>query len=453
MQERSAKALWQAALGQIQLQVTRPNYETWLRDTSGLNLEDGVFTIGVPSDFIAEWLNNRLHDLIAKTLASIVGHPLQLAFAIDGADSPEIVPPAPLGEPVYPAVRLAATFTVRLNPRFTFDTFLVADGNRLAHAAALAAARDGADPSHNPLFLYGDSGLGKTHLLHAIGHELLDRGLRILYVTADQFISDYVLAARQRRMEEFRAKYRLLDALLVDDIQFLSGKERTQEEFFHTFNDLHGAGKQVVLASDQPPPTLTRFSARLRSRFQCGLIADLAPLSFEGRLALLKAKAGHLQAEIDDDALAFLARQPYVNVRELEGSLNRLLAYSRLTGQAATLDLAHNAIKAPDTHAQRRAPKPDTVVDAVCSYYDVSPQAIRGQTRSKRVTTARHVAMYLLRHDSYEPLAQIGRLLGDRDHSTVLYACRKIEREASAIDQTKLDLAAIREKLPLSQAV
>jgi chromosomal replication initiator protein len=453
MQERSAKALWQAALGQLQLQVTRPNYETWLRDTSGLNLDDGVFTIGVPTDFIAEWLNNRLHDLIAKTLAGIVGQPLQLAFSIDGAASPEIVASAALGEPVYPAVKLPPTLVVRLNPRFTFETFLVADGNRLAHAAALAAAHDGADPSHNPLFLYSDSGLGKTHLLHAIGHELLDRGLRILYVTADQFITDYVLAARQRHMEEFRAKYRLLDALLVDDVQFLSGKERTQEEFFHTFNDLHGAGKQIVLAADQPPQTLTRFSSRLRSRFQCGLNADLTPLCLTDRLALLQAKATLLQAQIDDDALAFLARQPYVNVRELEGSLNRLLAYSRLTGQAATLDLAHDAIKAPDARIQRSAPKPDIVIDTVCSYYDVSPQALRGQTRSKRVTTARHVAMYLLRNDSYEPLTQIGRLLGDRDHSTVLYACRKIERESSAIAQTKLDLAAIRGKLPSSQAV
>ncbi len=449
MGERSANELWQAALGQLQLQVTHANYETWLRDTTGLAFRDGVFVIAVPSNFVADWLSNRLQALIAKTLSRIIGEPVQLAFQVgtlDSAASHASGPPT-LTEPLYPSARLSSLPKPRLNQRFTFDTFVVADCNRLAHAAALAASQHSDMPTHNPLFLYGDSGLGKTHLLHAVGHELLKPGLRVLFITAEQFTYEYVQAARQRHMDDFRAKFRSLDALLIDDIQFLAGKEGTQQEFFHTFNDLHSAGKQLVLTSDQPPQRLPHFSNRLRSRLQWGLIADLTPPPVETRLVILQARAENLHAQIDAPALEFLASQPYGNVRQLEGSLNRVLAYARLTQQPTTIDLAKAALLAPERPPQPDAPTPNAIIDAVCSHFHVSRQALRGKAREKRVTTARHVAMYLLRHDSCQPLAAIGHLLGDRDHSTVLYACRKIEREASILPQTNLDLAAVRERL------
>ena len=442
MQDRSAKALWEVALGQLQLQVTRPNYETWLRDTMGLTLDGDAFTVCVPSDFVAEWLGNRLNGLITKTLSGIVGRPVQIGFRVEGVAAESVS-----GSVSPSADRSPALPRPRLNPLFTFDTFLVADCNRLAHAAARSAAHANGQPEHNPLFLYGESGLGKTHLLHAIAHVLLAAERRVLYVTAEQFLSDFVLATRQKRTDDFRAKYRSLDALLLDDLQFLAGKERTLEEFFHTFNHLHEAGKQLVLASDQPPQALGRFSARLRSRFHWGLAADLAAFPTADRLALLRQKAERLGAEIDDAALQFLAHQPYANVRELEGALNRVLACARLTGRRADLALVHAAITVIESAPAPVLPTADAVIEAVCAYYKVSPQALRGQAREKRVTTARHVAMYLLHQDGCQPLAQIGRLFGDRDHSTVLYACRKIEREASAIPQTGTDLSTLRSQL------
>ena len=423
------------------MQVTRPNYQTWLRDTTGLSLEDGVFTVCVPTDFIAEWLRDRLSDLITKTLSGIVGQPLQVTFRVAGApvDTPALSPRgAPDVAPPLPRQRL--------NPLFTFDTFVVADCNRLAHAAALSAAALNGTPQHNPFFIYGESGLGKTHLLHAIAHRLLAANRRVLYVTAEQFLSEFVFAARQRRTDDFRAKYRSLDALLIDDLQFLAGKGGTQEEFFHTFNHLHSAGRQLALASDVPPSALEHFSPRLRSRFQSGLTADLSMFSSDARIALLRKKADSLQAEVDDASLRFLAGRPYINVRELEGALNRVLAYARLTGQRADIALTRSAVKSTPKPSPA-PPKPEHVVETVCTYYDVPRQALSGQARSKRVTTARHVAMYLLRQDACQPLTQIGRLFGDRDHSTVLHACRKIERESTAIPQTSADLAAIRQRI------
>ena len=450
MQDRSARALWEVALGQLQLQVTRPNFETWLRDTVGLTLDDGIFTLCVPSDFVAEWLNTRLNSLITKALAGIIGRPVRLAFQVDScsADDTAVGATASTLDAVYPSTPVArARPRLRLNPLFTFDTFLVADCNRLAHAAAFSSARANGRPEHNPLFLYGESGLGKTHLMHAVAHELAAADLAVLYVNAETFLSDFVLAARQRQMDAFHNKYRTLDALLIDDVQFLAGKERTQEEFFHTFNHLHEAGKQLILASDQPPHTLGRFSARLRSRFQCGLIADLTAFSLDGRLALLRKKAAHLRAETDDSALEFLARQPYINVRELEGALNRVAAYARLTGQPADVALVRSAITIVEPPVAPAAPTPDAIVDTVCSFYAVTPQALSSQSRGKRVTTARHVAMYLLRQETCQPLTEIGRLFGDRDHSTVLYACRKIEREVHALPDTLAEVDAIRKRL------
>jgi chromosomal replication initiator protein len=446
VRETSARALWETALGQLQLQVTRPNYETWLRNTTGLSLENGVFTVGVPSEFAAEWLNTRLQALIAKTLSSIAGRPVQPIFRVttqEPAPKPET---AATAAPLYPASLPPLSAKIRLNHLFTFDTFTVADCNRLAHAAALQVTQDAGEPTHNPLLIYAGSGLGKTHLLHAVTHELLRAGMNALYVTAEQFTSEFVQATRQRRMEDFRVKYRELDAFLIDDIQFLADKNQTQEEFFHTFNELHNAAKQLVLSSDQPPHAIP-LSERLRSRLHWGLTVDLKPPPLPARVAILTLKIERLRADVSPDALDFLARLPFANVRELEGGLNRLLAYARLTQQPVSLSLAKDALEAVRPPTQKDVPKPDAIVEAVCSHFGVSPQALRGPSRAKRVATARHVAMYLLHHDACQPLTRIGTIFGGRDHTSVLYACRKIERETSVIPQTEHDLDAIRQRL------
>lgn len=446
MREISARALWETALGQLQLQVTRPNYETWLKNTTGVSLEDGVFTIGVPSEFAVEWLNTRLQALIAKALSSIAGQPLRPVFKVTAEGATPRANNTLSTGPLYPASFPPFSARTRLNRLFTFDTFTVADCNRLAHAAALQVTQNAGEPTHNPLLVHGKSGLGKTHLLHAITHELLRADMNALYVTAEQFTSEFVQAARQRRMDDFRARYRDLDALLVDDVQFLTGKSQTQEEFFHTFNDLHNSGKQLVLSSDQPPHGLA-LSERLRSRLHWGLTVDLKPPPLPARLAILTVKLQRLRADVSREALDFLAGLPFASVRELEGALNQLVAYARLTQQPLSLALAKDALEAVDPPSQEEAPEPEAIVQAVSSHFGVSPQALKGPSRAKRVATARHVAMYLLHHDACQPLSRIGRLFGGRDHTSVLYACRKIERETSVIPQTADDVAAVRRRL------
>ncbi|MDI6857958.1 MAG: chromosomal replication initiator protein DnaA [Dehalococcoidia bacterium] len=446
MREINARTLWEAALGQLQLQVTRPNYETWLRNTVGLSLEDGVLTVGAPSQFAVEWLSARLQPLIAKAISSIAGRPIQPAFIVTAPDPQAGIDSRSPASPLFPASPSPSFARSRLNRLYTFDTFTVADCNRLAHAGALHVTQNPGEATHNPLLVHGSSGLGKTHLLQAVTHEFLRSELNALYVTAEQFTSEFVQAARQRRMDDFRARYRHLDALLVDDVQFLAGKTQTEEEFFHTFNDLHDAGKQLVLSCDNPPHALA-LSDRLRSRLHWGLTVDLKPPPLAARLALLSAKIERLRADVSPDAVDYLARIPCANVRELEGALNRLLAYARLTMQPVTLALAKDALETVRPATDRSPPDPDAVVQAVSSHYGVPAHALKGPSRAKRVAIARHVAMYLLHHDSCQPLARIGTLFGGRDHTSVLYACRKIERETSVVPETAQDIAAIRQAL------
>lgn len=446
MRDINARTLWEAALGQLQLQVTRPNYETWLRNTVGLALEDGVLTIGAPSQFAVDWLSARLQPLIAKAISSIAGKSMQPAFVVTVAEPQAKSEGRSPASPIFPASPLPSFASSRLNRLYTFDTFTVADCNRLAHAGALHVAQNPGETTHNPLLVHGSSGLGKTHLLHAVAHELLRADLNALYVTAEQFTSDFVQSARQRRMDDFRARYRNLDALLMDDVQFLAGKTQTEEEFFHTFNDLHDAGKQLVLSCDHPPHALA-LSERLRSRLHWGLIVDLKPPPRAARLALLTAKIDRLRAEVSPQAIDYLARIPCANVRELEGTLNRLLAYARLTSQPVTLALAKDALETVRPQGDTSPPEPDAVLQAVSSHFGVPAQALKGPSRAKRLAIARHVAMYLLHHDSCQPLARIGALFGGRDHTSVLYACRKIERETSVVQETADDLAAIRRML------
>jgi chromosomal replication initiator protein len=442
--ETSAQELWELALNELQVQVTRPNYETWLKDTIGLRFDNGSFVVGAPNDFATEWLSTKLRPLIAKTLTGIIGHPVEVTFQLLGSHpdasptngplfKPETAPPPPPTPLPLP----------RLNERYTFERFIVGHENRLAHAASLAVA-DKPATVYNPLFIYGGTGLGKTHLLHAIGRRAWSNHHRVLYVTAEQFTNQFVTSIAQSRTEEFRAKYRHVDILLIDDIQFLAGKERTQEEFFYTFNDLHAASGQLVISSDRSPRLISLLEDRLRSRFEWGLIADIQPPALETRLAILTTKAAELQQEVNPDVLHFLAQRCHNNIRELEGSLNRIVAFARLLRAGITLDLAAEALAPVSPSPEKPHPTPQAVLEAVAQYFDLGAPALTGRSRAKEVAEARHIAMYLLREDAHQRVTEIASLLGGRDHSTVIYGLRKIDNVLTTDPQFTRQIGEIR---------
>jgi chromosomal replication initiator protein len=336
--------------------------------------------------------------------------------------------------------------TPRFNPRYTFATFIVGSANQLAHAASVAVA-EAPGHSYNPLFLYGGVGLGKTHLLHAIGHTAVARELRVLYVSSETFTNEIINAIRFRTTEEFRAKYRSVDMLLVDDIQFIAGKDSTEEEFFHTFNSLYETSKQIVICSDRPPKAIVSMEERLRSRFQWGLIADIQPPDLEMRVAILRAKADLLQRVVPDEVLQYLATEVQSNIRELEGSLNRLLAIAQLQGKPLTVETARGALTTLALDGKRRHLGTGEVLAAVSEHYRIPVSDLQGKQRDKHIVVPRQVAMYLMRQETEASLLEIGQALGGRDHSTVLHGCEKIGREINENTALRKEVLAIRQRL------
>ncbi len=434
--------VWEAALGELQLQMTKANYDTWLRDTFLASQEDGLFIIGVGSPFAADTLEQRLSPMIRKVLSSVVGHEVHLRFVVQQKKvrgrAPKVAEgPLEMGhrngkngsskvEMALPTNGLDAT----LNPRYTFETFVVGKSNQLAHAACQAVADD-PGRAYNPLFLYGGVGLGKTHLMHAIGHETLLRGLRVLYVSSETFTNEMIDSIQRHRTEEFRNKYRRVQVLLIDDIQFIAGKVGTQEEFFHTFNAIHEANGQIVMSSDRPPKAISTLEDRLRSRFEWGLIADIQPPDLETRIAILRSKSECLGVTVPEEVLEAIARKMQSNIRELEGSLNRIVATATVTGEPITVQSAAASLNDVMFNIARRFVRPESIVMAVARYYHVSEEELRGKQRDKRVVLPRQMAMYLLREETELPLVEIGKLLGGRDHTTVLHSVEKIGTELS----------------------
>lgn len=520
MNTSDAKHVWEAVLGELQLQVTRPSYQTWLKNTVGLSLSDGTLEVGTPSAFVAETLEQRMYSLISQAAERVARAPIEVHFRVLGSPTDQTAPPAeskrspavqpdpgprsslearrsrypaaapsrgappspePDREPVQAVVtgteaRAASAVAVMepaagqdaavqvaerpqpapagrasparraFNPAYTFASFIVGKSNELAHAAALAVAeRPGS--VYNPLFIYSDVGLGKTHLLHAIGHALEARGLHPIYVTTEEFTNEYIKAIREGRAEDFRLRYRGADILLLDDIQFLIGKEQTQEGFFHTFNALHMTGRQVAISSDRPVTALTLLEDRVRSRLAGGLVVDIQAPDLETRLAILQAKADSLSHTISPDVLQFLAVRIHRNIRELEGSLTRLAAYADLVGSEVTVELARRAVADALYQAERRRPMEQEVVEAVSSYFHVEKEVLLGRRRDKHTALARQVAMYLLREESHLGLSAVGRALGGKDHSTVLHACQRIAQQMDADAHLRRDVLNIREAL------
>ncbi|MBF6599622.1 MAG: chromosomal replication initiator protein DnaA [Dehalococcoidia bacterium] len=439
-------AIWDATLGQLQLEVTRANYDTWLRDTIALRHDDDGFVIAAPNDFAREWLSMRLRPMIARALARVLGHKVDVVFEV--LREPPAPPPALLeaAEDVVPEqYRKRVMPPPALNPLQTFGTFVVGEENRLAaDAAARVVEQPGA---MNPLLLFGASGLGKTHLLNAIGHAGYERGLSVIYASAERFGNDYVKAL-STNIDAFRARYRGAGVLLIDDIQFLEGKEKFQEEFFHTFNELQAAGHQIVVSADRAPSQL-RLNEGIRSRLQSGLSADIRYPGFETRLAILRAKALRQPLRLGEDVLRMIAERCCPSVRELEGSLNRVIAYLPLIGGVATPAAVAQALSPLAATPSREAepPSAEAIVAAVCRRTAMQARDLSGKSRSRDVTYARHMAMYVLREDGHRTVAEIGRLFGNRDHSTVLGGIQRIAGELATRAETGADLAAIRASL------
>lgn len=423
----NAEQAWQSVLAQLQMDMPRASYDTWVRDTRPMAYDNGLITVGVRNAYARDWLESRLATTVNRLLIDVLNSNVAVKFIVSQADeqiassSDHDVAPASIQiTPPEPKPR-----HVTLNPRYTFDTYVVGSGNRLAHAACQAVAEKPAR-AYNPLFLYGGVGLGKTHLLHAIGNACHASGLNVLYVSSEEFTNDMITAIRTHTTQAFREKYRSADVLLIDDIQFIAGKESTQEEFFHTFNTLHGQDKQIIVSSDRPPKSLVTLEERLRSRFEWGLTADIQAPDVETRLAILRSKAERTGRQISDEILQSIAERVQSNIRELEGALNRVIAYADLSGTSLTPNLVDVALV--DLMPEDHNFPTDKILEAVIteSKMEIDIKDLIGQSRSAKIVVPRQIAMYLLdKNDISSP--QIGEILGGRDHSTILHGIKKVK--------------------------
>ena len=462
------RQVWRATLGELEISLSQATFETWFRRTALIRVDEAssTFTIGVSSGFAKDWIEERYRSLIAQTIAKIVGYSVTLqvevvseaeldahgALAGKRSASTDGATPLHAAAPAGDAVRVVdasePTRPTNLNARYTFATYVVGSASRLAHAASQSVSeRPGG--AYNPLFLYGGTGLGKTHLLHAIGNAVMERSpkRRVLYITGEAFTNEFILSIQQGAADAFRSRFRKIDVLLIDDIQFIADKERTQEEFFHTFNALHSAGKQIVITSDRTPKEISLLEERLRSRFEWGLIADISSPDLETRIAILRSKVEESGVVVADEVLEQVARRVQSNVRELEGALTRLVAVGRLSGMPVTMELAARVLSEAVYPSPKRILEPEQVVAVVAEHYGVTVEQLRGPKRDREIVVPRQIAAYLSREETDASLVRIGGALGGRDHSTIIHACSKIEREMSYDAELRREVALLREAL------
>jgi chromosomal replication initiator protein len=449
MSESTAREVWRAVLGDLQLQLPRPTFETWLKPTEGMAYDDHVFVVEAPNSFAVEWLERRMYHALQKTLRKVSGRDFELQLKVKSEGdfyAVEQTPPAP--DQVVSATPTAQPlFEMRsFNPKYSFDSFVAGPSNRLALSASRAVA-ESPGQTYNPLYLHSGPGLGKTHLLQAIGKTCASRGMSVLYVTSEQFTNEFITAIRNRTTEDFRRRYRSVQVLLIDDVQFLSGKEQTHEGFFHTFNELHNAGNQVVISADRPPRELGAIEDRLRSRFEGGLIADIQPPDLETRMAILANKADKLRLEMEDSVIELIAKRVQRNVRELEGSLNRMVAYSQLMNSKITLESTLQILNEMSPETDGRSIDPQRIFEQVAIFYALSVGDLMAKNRTKKVALARQVAMYLLIYELEMSPTQVGRMLGGRDHSTVIHGAGKINGEVNENGQIRQDILAIKDAI------
>lgn len=436
---------WQAAIGQLQMEMPKASFDTWVKNAILLKHEKNVFTISVQNAYARDWLDSRLNTKISRMLSGTLNGDQSVEFVVGQKEitTPlEETPSIEVEIPAYTAVTRPAT--TQFNARYTFDNFVVGASNRLAHAASLAVAENPAR-AYNPLFLYGGVGLGKTHLLQAIGARAMANGLNVLYVSSEEFTNDLINSIRSHTTASFRERYRQIDVLLIDDIQFIAGKESTQEEFFHTFNTLHGQDKQIVITSDRPPKAMLTLETRLRSRFEGGLIVDVQLPDVETRIAILKSKAERARRHVDQHIIELIARQVQSNIRELEGALTRVLAFSDLSGMP--LDDKLVSIALADLVPDHENFDPDNILREVARAFNIPFDRLMSRDRSREVALPRQVAMYLIREEGNFSLPQIGAAMGGRDHTTIMYGCEKVADLMERDDRLRRQVYQIREKL------
>ncbi|MGO4889016.1 chromosomal replication initiator protein DnaA [Anaerobacillus sp. MEB173] len=442
--------LWNQALVVIETKVSKPSFETWLKATKANDIHNDTITITAPNEFARDWLENRYSDLISETLADLTGAELEVKF---------IIPQNQLQEEVNLEEKLKKTPKEQaptngeipksmLNPKYTFNTFVIGSGNRFAHAASLAVAEAPAK-AYNPLFIYGGVGLGKTHLMHAIGHYVIDHNpdAKVVYLSSEKFTNEFINSIRDNRAVNFRNKYRNVDVLLIDDIQFLAGKEQTQEEFFHTFNALHEESKQIVISSDRPPKEIPTLEDRLRSRFEWGLITDITPPDLETRIAILRKKAKAENLDIPNEVMLYIANQIDTNIRELEGALIRVVAYSSLINQDMNADLAAEALKDIIPNAKPKMITIQDIQSVVGEHFNLKMDDFKAKRRTKSVAFPRQIAMYLSRELTDSSLPKIGGEFGGRDHTTVIHAHEKISKLLASDNELQKQVQEIIDQL------
>lgn len=457
--------LWKAALGQLELKISQGNFLTWFRDTNITQLNKGTAIIETPSAFAHEWLSRKYRKDIMEALKELDNSIMTVRFTIRSQNNTarsfrnrgsrivaqktkkeEAKEEQPQPSPVQAIGSLVRSRT--LNPKYTFDSYVIGANNEVAHAASKAVANNPGE-SYNPLFIYGGVGLGKTHLMHAIGNAISQTSpeTKIVCVSAEKFLNEFVQGIKERNLHSFKQRYRSADILMIDDVQFLAGKIKCQEELFHTYNALHGQNKQIILSSDRAPKAISTFEERLKSRLAGGMLVDIQQPDYETRLAIIQEKADKSSANIHPESLEFIAKNVQKNVRELEGALNRVIAHCELNNQEGTLEYTEKVLAAILEQSSKRTLEPQKIVEAVSSYYNTTIDELCGKRRKQEIVRPRQVAMYLLRKENNSSFPAIGQQFGGRDHTTAMHACEKIGKLLEHDDELVQDINFIRERL------
>ncbi len=447
--EINKEILWETVLAQIQLNISQANFNTWFKNTEISFIEDCSVFISVPNSFAKEWLENKYNKLILKTINSTNKNLKELKFVINTSNNKNKNKNSRKNQPINNENQLelidtAISKDTNLNSKYTFDNFVVGPFNELPHAAGHAVSQNPGS-LYNPFFIYGGVGLGKTHLMQAIGNEIIKKlpQKKIKYVSVEKFTSEVVTAIRNRTMEEFKLKYREVDVLIIDDIQFLSGKEKTQEEFFHTFNSLYEKNKQIIISSDRPPRAIQSLAERLRSRFEGGMITDISQPDFETRLAILKTKAKEKEINFSEEIYTYIATHIQQNIRELEGALNKLIANQKLGNQIIDIEKAKSILKKSMPVVKIKTPQ--KIIKSVANFYDLKEKDILEISRKKEIVKPRQITMYLLREELKCSYPFIGRKLGGKDHTTVIHSCEKIKKELKQDENLKEEIELIKQ--------
>jgi chromosomal replication initiator protein len=442
--------LWNSALSQVELELSRVNFNTWFKNTRIVDYKEGEVIVGVPNEFVKDWLNQKYHKFILRILRTVHEGVRSVSFSVVRPDSLSRRSQGSIviqSSSQLPLNDLYVNKDDGLNPRYTFENFVVGSGNELAYAACQAVA---AEPGtkYNPLFLYGGAGIGKTHLIQAVGNAILEHRpeARVVYISSEQFVQEFVDALRFKKNTDFAGYYRSADVLIIDDIQFFAGKEKIQEEFFHTFNALHSSKRQIVLTSDRPPKEIEGLEERLRTRFEWGLIADITPPEIETRIAILKAKAERDDIYLPDEVATFLATYIKSNVRELEGVLIKLQAHASLTGAELSLELAKQQLKlvVPEQGSNYTI---ESIQTAVARHFRLKAADFKSNSKQRSVARPRQIAMYLIRKYTSLGFKEIGHYFGNRDHTTIMHACREIEKKIESEQDVKDAVEAIQNLL------